>query len=145
MKKYVGLARVFLLSYLVVVFGGTLLALLLIKDNQGAAIAMAILAGLDLAAFIVARVIFSKYYLAFLIVSLSALLVLNGLVLGGFILEIIYTNNGLSAKYAWFISIASLVLLAVIDLFYGLGVHKIHRKRLIAEGIIQESSFEEDI
>ena len=138
MKKYKALSRVYLLAYLVALFGGMLFGLLLVKDNLGLAIAMMVLCLLDFAAIIVSRAMFRNHYHIFFYVSLPAFIVLTLLVIAGFSLEVIYSNQGLSATYAWTIGSLNLGLVVFIDLFYALTIRKIHHKRLVAEGIIVE-------
>ena len=142
MKKYKALSRAYLLSYFIIIFCGVLFGFLFTKVNVGLALALIILAVLDLAALIVSRVFFSKHYLVFLYVGVVALGIMNVSVLGSFIIELIYTIQGFPAPYAWMVASVSLVLTAVVDLFYILAIRKIHIKKLIEQGIIEEKEEE---
>lgn len=142
MKKYKGLSRVFLLSYVTVAFSGMLFGLLLVKYNPGLFYLGLGLVLLDLAAIIVARVFYSKNFKVFLFTSLGGFAFLNVLVITGFVLEVIFANNGEGAPYAWMVAIAGLVFIALIDLFYALGLRKIDYDKRVASGEIKK---EEDL
>lgn len=143
MKKYKALSRIFLLSYLIVVFSAVLFAFLLVKFSTPLAIVFIFLAAADLAAFIVARVMFEKHYNIFFYISIAALGYLNLAILGGFILEFVYTLQGTPAPYAWMISIAGILLIAVVDTFYILSLRKIHHKKMVELGLETPETEEE--
>ncbi len=142
MKKNKKLSRAFFGSYFVWAFGAILFVLLLVKQPVALPIIAMVVAALILAAIIVARVMFSKNYQVFFITSVIGFSLLTLYCIGGLILEIIYTAKGIPAPYAWVISIASLLLVALVDYQYISSVLKIHHKRLVEEGIIQEKEEE---
>ena len=143
MKKYKSLTRIFLLSYLVIIFCGVLFGLLLTKASVGLAIALIILAVLDFAALIVVRFLFEKHYNIYFSISVGAIGYMNLSVLGAFIIELIYTIQGNPAPYAWMVSIVSILLTAVIDIFFVLNIRKIHHKKMVELGLEQEEAEEE--
>ena len=138
MKRYRGLSRIFLLSYLVWAFGAVLCGLLLVKQGGALPIIAFVLVGIDLACIIVARVMFKHYYRVYFVLSIIGFSLLNVLCIGGLVLEIIYTNQGIPAPYAWVIGILNTVLCVLIDYVYIRSTMKIHHKRLVEEGVIQD-------
>ena len=142
MKKNKRLSRAFLGSYIVWVFGAVLFGFLLIKQGGALPVIAFVVAGLDLAAIITARVIFKSHYHVFFILSVIAFSVLTLYCIGGLVTEIIYTLDGKPAIYAWIISIASLLLCALVDCQYITAILKIHHRRLVEEGIIEEKEEE---
>lgn len=142
MKKHRGLARAFLISYFVAIFGGMIFGLLLVKDNLPFAIVMMCVCLADFIAIIVARNLFKRNFKAFVYTSAASFGLLNLLVLLGLILEIIFTAQGLSAPYPWLVIGVSIPLLVIVDLSYIFDLIKIRRKKLIAEGIIKEEEEE---
>ena len=138
MKRYKWLSRIFVLSYFVWAFGAVLFGLLLVKQGGPLPIIAFILVGIDLGLIIGARATFKHYYRVYFGLSLSGFSLLNLACIGGLVLEIIYTSQGIPAPYAWVIGILNVVLCAVIDYVYIKSTLKIHHKRLVEEGVIKE-------
>ena len=142
MKKNKRLSRAFFGSYIVWLFGALLFVLLLIKNGGALPIIACVVAGLDLAAIITARVMFKNHYHVFFILSVAAFSVLTLFCIGGFVCELLYTLEGKSAIYAWVISSLSIALVALVDYQFVTSILKIHHKRLVEEGIIEEKEEE---
>ena len=142
MKRYKGLSRIFVLSYFVWAFGAVLCGLLLVKQGGALPILAFCLAGVDLACIIVARVLFKQHYHVYFTLSIVGLALLNVLCIGGLIIEIVYTTQGIPAPYAWVFGILNVLLCAFIDYIYVKSTLKIHHKRLVEEGVIQETEEE---
>lgn len=143
MKKYKALSRIFLLSYFIIIFCGVLFGFLLVKASIPLAIVLIILAALDFIALIVVRFLFVKHYNLFFIISTAAFGYMNLSVLCSFIIELVYTIQGTPAPYAWMVSILSILLTAVVDIFYVLSIQKIHHKKMVELGLEKEKEEEE--
>ena len=143
MKRYKALSRVMFAGYLLAIFAGVLFGLMLTRYNAALSIVFMALSVLDLAALIVAKHLFVKSYRSFFIISVAALAYLNIVVIGLFIIECALTAQGLPASYAWMIASISLVLLALVDIFYPLSINKIYHKKLIEEGVLEPDPEEE--
>ena len=143
MKKYRALSRIFLLSYLVLIFCGVLFGFLLVKSNLAVALVLIGLAVVDWAALITAKHLFNRHYQAFLIISVIGIAYVNIASLGALIIEIIYTAQGLPAHYAWMISIISVLFCVVIDIYYVLSIKAIHHKKMVEQGLVEEEKEEE--
>lgn len=138
MKKYRALSRIYLLSYLVWAFGAVLFGLLLVKQGGALPIIAFVVIGIDLGFIIASRILFKRQYRLYFIFSIIGFSLLTICCIGGLVLEIIYTTQGIPAPYAWTISILNVLLCAVIDYFYITSTIKIHHKRLVEEGVIKE-------
>ena len=68
---------------------------------------------------------------------------MNLSVLGSFLLEVIFTAQGNPAPYAWMISIISILLTVVVDVFFVLSIKKIHHKKMVELGLEEEEKEEE--
>ena len=142
MKPSKKLSRVFLASYFVWAFGALLFWLLLIKDGGVLPTIIFIFECLDLAGIIVARVMYSKNYQVFFITSIISFVLLTGFVIGGFVTEIIYTTNGISAVYAWVYSSINLALVALVDYNFVRDLLNSFHKNMVAQGLIEEKEEE---
>lgn len=143
MKKYKALSRIFLLSYLILIFCGILFGFLLTKFSVPLAIVFIALAVADFAALIVAKHLFNKHYNVYFTMSVICLGYMNLSVLGSFLLEVIFTAQGNPAPYAWMISIISILLTVVVDVFFVLSIKKIHHKKMVELGLEEEEKEEE--
>lgn len=142
MKKYKALSRIFVLSYFTWLFGAILFGLLLFKNGGALPYVILGVAVIDLAAIIVARCMFKSHYTVFLILSIIGFGILNVFCVGALVTEIIFTNQGIPAPYAWAIAIINVIFCIIIDIFYIRSLRKIHHKRLVEEGIIKEEEEE---
>lgn len=138
MKIYRGLSRVFVLSYLVWAFGAVLFGLLLVKQGTVPTVLAFVGLALDLAAIIVARCMFKNHYRVYFVLSIIGFSLLNVACIGALIIEILYTMQGIPAPYAWVIGVLNVVLCLLIDYIYITSTMKIHHKRLVEAGIIQD-------
>lgn len=143
MKKYKALSRIFILSYLVLIFCGVLFGFLLMKPNMVFGIIICCIMLADWINLIVAKHLFKSHYLTFFIMSVVGLSLLNISVVGSFILELVYTCNGKPATYAWMIVSIAIAFTFLIDFFYVKSIRAIHHKKLVEEGIIEEEKEEE--
>ena len=130
MKREKGLARIFVLSYFACIFGGMLFGLLLVRFSVWLGIVMMIICLLDLAVIIVARCMFKNHYKTFLILSCIGFGLLTVLVVGAYIIEIIYSANKKAATYAWVIGSINLFFVAIIDFVYVRNLRRIHIDKL---------------
>lgn len=142
MKPSKKLARVFLGSYFIWAFGALLFWLLLIKDGGALPIIIFVLACLDLAGIIVARVMYGKQYKVFFILSVISFFLLNVFVVGGFVTEAIYTSKGIPAVYAWVFASVNLALVALMDYHYIRDLITSYHKNMVAHGLIEEKEEE---
>lgn len=144
MKKYKALSRVFLLSYIHLIFCGILFGAMLVKYNVVLSIVTMSIMVATWIEMIVAKHLFSKHYLAFFIMSLIGIALVNISFIGTFIIELTLTINKQYAPYPWMILGIGFLFVPIIDIFFPLSLKKIHHKRLVEEGIIVEK-VEEDI
>ena len=138
MKKYKALSRVFLLSYLIIIFCGVLFGLLLVKPNVALGIVFISIMVLDWINLIVAKHLFTDHRKAFLIMSHIGIGLMTLSVIGSLVLESIYTSQGEPAPYAWMIVGISIVLTALVDFYYVRSLLKIRRLELIESGQLVE-------
>lgn len=144
MRRYKALSRIFLLSYLELIFCGVLFGMMLVKWNVVLSIVCISLMGATWIEMIVAKHLFAKHYLAFFIMSIIGISLVNISFLGTFIIELTLTLNNQYAPYPWMILGFNFLFVPLIDIFFVLTIKKIHHKRLVEEGIIVEKA-EDDI
>ena len=137
------LSRSFVISYFVWTFGALLCGLLLVKKGGALPIIAFVLAGIDLGLIIAARAVYKKHYFLFFIFSIIGFAILNVLVIGGLILEIVYTTQGIPATYAWVIACLNTALLLLVDYLYIFELIKNNHKRLVQAGVIAETEEDE--
>ena len=142
MKPSKTLSRVYLASYFIWAFGALLFWLLLLKDGGALPILIFVFEVLDLAGIIVSRVMYGKNYKTFFILSIISFFLLNLFVIGGFVTEAIYTNNGIPATYAWVFSSVNLALVALMDWGFISDLLKSYHKNMVAAGLIEEKEEE---
>ena len=144
MKKYKALSRVFLLSYIHLIFCGILFGAMLVMFNVALALTVIGIMVATWIEMIVAKHLFANHYLAFFIMSLIGIALVNISFIGLFVIELTLTINGKYAPYPWMILGFGFAFVPLIDIFFPLSLKKIHHKRLVEEGIIVEK-VEDDI
>ena len=125
-KRNIAMARAYLAFYILFVFAAFVPAFLLMKFSGVLTVVMVVLAFLMLGGVIASNVFYDKNQeKAFYLSAIISYLAFDVYVLFGFILEIVYTGMGEPATYAWIISILSLLILGVINLFVALGMYRL--------------------
>lgn len=145
MKKYKALSRIFILSYIQIIFCGVLFGLMLVKFNVYLSI---VSTGIMIATWIemiVAKHLFKSHYLAFFIMSIIGIALIDISFIGTFVIELMLTINNQYAPYPWMILGFSFAFVPLINIFYFLTIKKIHYKRLVEEGLIIEKEVVDEI
>lgn len=125
-KRHIAMARAYLAFYILFVFAAPIPAFLLTKFSNALTVVFIVIPCLMLGGVIASNVFYDKHMdKAFYLSGMISYLSFDILVLAGLIIEIIYTLNGEPAVYAWVISILSLLILGVIDLFVALGMYRL--------------------
>jgi len=134
MKKNKGLYRAWFWSYVTLLFGAAVSALLGSRFSGALAIILTVLAFIDLGFIIAAQVLYIKKRSLFPVFGLVAQGLNTLLILLGFIFESVLTAQGFPAVYAWFVSPICLFLTIFIDWTTIKYVLKIIRGEKIIEG-----------
>ena len=134
MKKNKHLYRAWFWSYVALIFGGVLSALLAAKIGGWLSILLVVLACIDLGLIIAGRVLYSKKRDLFPWFAFSAQGINTLLIVFAFIEEIALTAQGQPAVYAWVIGSISLVGIVIIDWITTHYCLKIIRHEKIIEG-----------
>ncbi len=134
MKKNKNLHRAWFWSYVVLIFGGTVAALLAIKFSMALAIIFIVLACLNLGGIIAAQVLYSKERKLFPIFGSAAQGMLTLLILIGLIMEIVLSAQGKPAVYAWVVVGIAIPIMVFIDAETFIIVKKIIKGEKIIEG-----------
>ena len=131
-KKSIGMARAYIGFYIWFAFGAGIPALLSFKFSSSLSIGILLGECLCLVGVICSHVFYNKNLnKPFYICGIASYTLFDAFVIYGLVLEIIFTGQGEPAPYAWMISIASLVLLAVFEVFVGLGMYRTKHPREI--------------
>ena len=117
MKKNRALSRSYIGAYFVWTFGAVLASLVLNAWGAAPSIIAIIVAFVGVAALISSHVFYSTTKQAYVPVSFAGHAINTVLVIVAFIAEIILTQQGKPATYAWVISIICLLGLIPIDIF----------------------------
>ncbi|MCQ2087845.1 MAG: hypothetical protein MJZ37_07315 [Bacilli bacterium] len=129
-KRNISLARAYLAFYILFVFTAGVPALLSFKISPVLSILVIVLALACLGGVITSHVFYNlnknnQYYLSSLI-SFGAF---DLLVIYSFILEVIYTGQGISAPYAWMVNIISIIANILIGIFLYIGIDRLRHPR----------------
>ncbi len=124
-KRNISLARAYLAFYILFVFSAAIPVLLTFRFSITLSIVVLVVEFLCLAGVIVSNVFYDKKIeKVFYITGIASFGLFDLLILYGFVLELVYTIQGKPATYAWIISIASILIYALISFFVGFGMYR---------------------
>lgn len=134
MKKNKNLSRAWLWGYICLIFPGVIPAFLSIKNSSALAYVFAVVAVLDLALLIIAHVFYTKKRHMFPLFALLGQGINAGLIVYGFVREVVNTAIGQPAVYPWVVSSLGIVIMVFV-LWQTISVSlKIIRGEKIIEG-----------
>ena len=134
MKKNKNLSRAWFWSYIMLIFPGSLAALLSVKMSGALAVVFVVFSCIDLGLIIAAQVLYTKKRSLFPWFAFASQGLLSLLILYAMVVELVLTIMGQPAVYAWIIGSIGLVAMVFIDwaaIFYSM---KIIRGETIIEG-----------